>query len=460
MYSYRLIANISSIIIICSLIACGSKTVVPAPTKAPDIAKNFYTDFVINYRLDKTGLKDTFNNAISEAFKGNFDIPEYDLKVTLSKPKPASVEMEGKSVLVVVPVAVNVTKSTFLANLNAKGIIEMSFITDLDIDSIWNMKTKTNLTFHRWVEKPKLSIAGVNIPIETISDAVIKRSKTMIEQTIDDSVKESFTLKAKMQETLAMFDQPFKMSPDVNGWLSIKPELFQINKVVNNKFSALGKINIKGLTTFTTYLPATKPKNQKLPAVYWNENIPDSTVFRVLADIKTADINPMIKSNLDGKTFTEGNKSITLSNIVTNCDFEYMRVVADVAGTVNGMLIIKGKPKYDAIQNEFKVENIDIQLKTKNVIHKAAAWIGEGKIRSELEKQLKFSINAIISDAQKNIDNQLKAFNAKYNLEMRIGIGSADVESFELKPGQIEAILKTKFFLEMRIKDFRSFNKF
>ncbi len=30
----------------------------------------------------------------------------------------------------------------------------------------------------------------------------------------------------------------------------------------------------------------------------------------------------------------------------------------------------------------------------------------------------------------------------------------------ELKPGQIEAILKTKFYLEMRIKDFRSFNKF
>jgi hypothetical protein len=441
-------------------ISCGSKKSVPADVKTPEVVKNFYTDLVINYRLDKSGIRDTFNNAINEIFKGTFDIPEYDIKMSLSKPKPASVEIEGKSVLVVVPIGVNVNKNTFLANLSAKGVIEMSFITDLEIDSLWNLKTKTNLSFHRWVEKPKLSVGGISLPIETISDAVIKKSKLMIEQTIDESVKESFTLKAKMQETMSMFDQAFRVSPDVNGWINIKPEKFQINKVINNKFSAIGKINIKGLTQFTTYKPEPKSKTQKLPPVFWNENIPDSSVFRVVADIKTSDINPMIKANLDGKTFTEGGKSITLSNIVTNCDYEFMRVVTDVTGSVNGMLIIKGKPKYNAAKNEFAIENIDIQLKTKNVIHKAAAWIAEGKIRSEMEKQLKFSINDFLIQAQNNIDDQLKAFNTKYDLEMRIGIGSGDVESFELKPGQIEAILKTKFFLEMRIKDFRSFNKF
>lgn len=450
---------LAMLIIVIYIAACGSKKVEPV-VKAPEIVKNFYTDLVINYRLDKTGIKDTFNHAIDDVFKSAFDIPEYDIKMTLSKPKPANVEIEGKSVLVVVPVGVNVTKNTFLANLNAKGVLEMSFITDIEIDSLWNVKTKTSLSHHRWVEKPKLSVGGLSIPIETISDGVIKKSKPMIEQSIDDSVNENFTLKTKMNETMTIFAQAFKVSPDINGWLTIKPELFQINKVINNKFSALGKINIKGLSQFTSYKPEVKPKSPKLPPVYWNENIPDSSVFRIVADIKTADINPMIKANLDGKTFKEGNKSITLSNIVTNCDYEYMRVVTDVAGSVNGMLIIKGKPKYNAAKNEFSIENIDIQLKTKNVIHKAAAWIAEGKIRSEMEKQLKFSINDFLVQAQKNIDDQLKTMNTKYDLEMRIGIGSADVESFELKPGQIEAIMKTKFFLEMRIKDFRSFNKF
>ena len=106
------------------------------------------------------------------------------------------------------------------------------------------------------------------------------------------------------------------------------------------------------------------------------------------------------------------------------------------------------------------MENIDIQFKTKNVIHKAAAWIAEGKIRNELESKMKFNINESLSEVQKNIDSQLKEFNSKYDLEMKIVIGGADVESFQLKPGEIEALMKTKFYLEVRIKDFRSFNRF
>ncbi len=441
--------------------ACGSKKeVVYVPVKNTDVTKNFYTELIINYRLDKSGIRDTFNAAIADAFKANFDIPDYDIKMTLSKPKEASVEIEGKSVLVVVPVTVNVEKKTFLADLKAKGTLEMSFITDVEVDSIWSMKTKTSLSFHRWIEKPKLSVAGLNLPIETISDVVIKKSKPMIEKSIDDAVKENFTLKQKMKENMKMFDQPFQMDPTVNAWLNIKPEKMLLNKITNSKFTATGKIGIKALSTFTTYKPAPNVVSMNVPKMYWNENLPDSSVFRLISDIKMADINPMIKTSLDGKTFTAGERSITLSNIVTNCDYEYLRVVTDVAGAVNGTLIIKGKPKYDMVSNSFYMENIDIQLKTKNVIHKAAAWIAEGKIRHELESKLKFSIKETISEVQKNMDAQLKQFNEKYNMEMKIGIGSVDVESFELKPGQIEALMRSKFYLEIRIKDFRSFNKF
>lgn len=68
-------------------------------------------------------------------------------------------------------------RKTFLTDLKAKGTLEMSFVTDLDMDSMWNMKTKTSLSFHRWIEKPKLSVAGLNIPIENISDIILKKSK-------------------------------------------------------------------------------------------------------------------------------------------------------------------------------------------------------------------------------------------------------------------------------------------
>lgn len=73
----------------------------------------------------------------------------------------------------------------------------MSFVTDLDMDSMWNMKTKTSLSFHRWIEKPKLSVAGLNIPIENISDIILKKSKQKIEESIDQSVNDNFSVRQK-----------------------------------------------------------------------------------------------------------------------------------------------------------------------------------------------------------------------------------------------------------------------
>lgn len=430
------------------------------PTTLGIIEKNFQTDLVINYKLDKTGIQDTFNNAISEALRGNFDIPEYDIKMILSKPSTATVEITGKDILVKVPIGLYLEKKTFLTTLSAHGVLQMSFISNIDIDSIWNLSTKTILSEYKWVNRPQLTIAGVNIPIQTIANAAIKQSKQYIETAIDQSIKENLTLKDKMAENMKIFKEPFRIDTSMNGWLSIKPQAFRINKVNNQQFAAYGKIEVKGTSTFTTYKPPVQQSVPSLPKVFWSEHIPDSSIFRIVADIKTFDINPFIKANLEGKTFTEGGKSITLSNIVTNCDYQYFKVTTDVAGTINGTLLIKGKPQYDARKNEFYMDNIDIELRTKNVIHKAAAWIGEGKIRKELESMLKFPINSYLSNAQKNIDVFLKDFYTAYGIALRVGIGRIDLESFELQPGVINAVLRSKLYLEVGISDFRSFNKF
>ncbi len=449
--------GIAILLLLFTLIQCKSKK----ETILPDIStlvKNFQTDLTVNYRLDKSGIIDTFNRTIDDIFKQNFDIPDYDVKLTLSKPKSASVEIEGDQVLVVIPVQIHVEKKTFISKLSANGNLEMSFVSSIDIDSLWNLSTSTKLAYHNWLDKPKLSVLGMNFPIETIATTILNKSKKNIELAIDQSIKESFTLKDKMKENMKMFEQPMKLDDPVNAWIYIQPSEFNISKVVNNRFSALGKIQIKGVTTFSTYKPEVKKSSKALPKVFWSDQIPDSSIFRIVADIKTMDINQLLKKNLEGKTFMDSGKSITLSNIVTNCDYESLRVVSDVAGTVNGTLIFKGKPKYDAKTNEFYMTNIDISLKTKNVIHKAAAWIAEGKIRKELEKQLRFSINNIIKDVQSNINQQLKTVKDKNGIDMKIGIGSALVENFELKPGQIEAIINSKFYLEIRIQDFRSFS--
>jgi hypothetical protein len=451
----RIAAVILSIAMIYS---CASKK--QAVSTLPPVSKKIFdTDIVINYRLLKGGIRDTFNRAIDEIFKERFDMPEYDIKIQLSKPKDASVEIDDKSILVNVPIALQLEKKTFLTTLKANGALEMSFLTDIELDSNWNLTTKTSLSHHRWSEKPKLNVLGVSVPIEAVSNLIIKESKAEIEKNIDESIRQNMTIKEKMLSTVQMLSEPMTSEGQSGAWVQLRPSAFFLSKIENTRTAAKGKILIKGTSTVTTYKPDyTPPKT--LPAVHWHQSIPDSSTLRLLADIRMSDVNTLIKENLDGKTFTNDGKSITLSNIITNCDFERFRVVTDVKGTVNGTLIISGKPVYDSTANLFYTKDLDFSFKTKNVIHKAASWIAEGKIKKELSEKMKFSIQEQIQNIQENVNRQVSDYNRKYDIDSKIKISSVKLESFEMKPGIIEAVMKIGFLMETNIHDFRSFNKF
>jgi hypothetical protein len=462
------LSPLSSIVWILCLTCLGSflqscaakKVATPQVVRVIETNKDLHSDIVLNYRFDKKGIRDTFNRAIAETFKTPFIIPDYDVKLSLSKPKEATVEIEGKKVLVVVPVGILVEKSTFLADLKAKGLLEMSFVTDVDMDSLWNFKSKTILVGQKWIETPKLSVGGLSLPIETISNAVISKTKASMESTIDQSVKESFTIKQVMTETMRMFDQPIKMNPELNGWLHIKPQRMYLTKVINNKSIASGKMSMKLYNNFSMSPPPAIMPKLPLPKLYWTENISDSSTLRLVADIKISEINQVLKSNFDGRTFAADDKNITLNNTITECDYDVITVNTDVSGSIDGKLVIKGRPIYDPLKNEFSIQIVDIGLKSKNIALKAIAWLAEGKIRKEIEKKLIFPINSYLGQAQTNINQQVAQFNKQYDLQMKLSLGSIDVENFELRPGQLSTVLRSKFYLDLYVKDLRSFGKF
>lgn len=417
------------------------------------------SQIVLNYRLDKKTIQDTFNMGIDEALSDEFVIPEYDLKMKLSKPDAAQVEIEGKNILVMVPVKVWVEKKTFLSTLKARGTMEMTFLSKFDIDTLWNLSTDTELSYHRWIEKPKLDIAGLNIPITYISDQILKRSKGMIESTIDDAIRDNFLLRQTMGELLSVFNQPQQFDPTLRAWVQFKPQRFELSPVMNSRYTARGKIYIKGTTLFTTYPPGADDDVKKLPGVFWTESIQDSSVIRIVSDIKTYDINNMLKENIEGKTFSSDGKSITLSDIVTNCDYEKMRITASVHGSFNGKIFISALPGYDKNENRFQLKITDIKFKTRNIFHRAAAWIGQSKIKSEFEKKLVFQIDDQVKDVQETINSYTENLRENYDMDLNIKLGSIVIDKFTLYPGQIEAVLVARAHIDAHIKDLRKLSK-
>lgn len=449
---------LSGLLLMTGLPSCATKKAVTSSVSIPpDTYKPQPSKIILHFKMDKKAIRDTFNSAIAEIFKENFDIPDYDVKMNFYKTKEGTVEIEGKNILVNIPVGILVEKNTFLVNMKARGVIELSFITKFDLDTSWNFKAKTDLSYYKWLEKPVLQMGGVSLPIEPISNVIVAKTKPYIIENIDAAIAENFTIKQSIHESMQIFRDPIQLDENSGGFLTMKPQKIYLQPLKNSKLYTSGKIGVDLSTVFSSYKPATVEKTVATPTLYWSESLQDTSLFSLVTNIKMMDLNEMVRKNYEGKTFTSQGKSFTLGSIFLNCDYEKIRFASDVTGSINGTLLISAKPWYDFATHSFKAKDIEFSFKTKNKIHKAASWIAEGYIRKELEKIFDFPLAGQLDEIQNSINSQLDEINKTYNMDIQAKIGSITSDRFYMKPGELETTILAKVYLQAYIKDLRTF---
>lgn len=420
------------------------------------------SEIVLNYILDKKAIRDTFNRSIDRAIVESFSEQEDGLKIYIKRKKSVEVEFEGKSVLVTLPIDITMIKHTFVKDLKVKGVLELVFISNLDIDDSWNLDTKTMIAYFKWLETPKVDIRVVKIPIEGIVNRVLKDYKPQIERNIDLSIKNSFDLRSRAIQNLSALREPIKVTDPIEGYFQIIPIRAYFSGASNLAESTNGKIALVCDNIYTLQPPTasdTRLQNE-LPPLSYRENLPDSSVIRINTRLDKASLNKWVNQNFQGKTFKDEDKSITVKNIVIHTTSGMIRADVDVSGSFNGRLQLKGVPSYDSVKNVIYADNVDLSIKSKNILHSAFSWLFKGKIRRNLESTMTFPLDEKTADIQQKVNDQLSKINKRYELELKADIGSIRLDDVKVTDDEIIALVRLKAWLQMKVSDFRSFNKF
>jgi hypothetical protein len=153
-----------------------------------------------------------------------------------------------------------------------------------------------------------------------------------------------------------------------------------------------------------------------------------------------------------------GGKEITIHDIYMKREGEKLVVVSDVTGTINGKLLVSGKPVFDNNKQKFYTEDIDIEIETKNVIHKASAWLVKGKIKNKLRDMLDFSIHENLDQLQVLINEQISSYSREEELEFKADLQRLHVEKFVLDNDKLHAFVTLDIFLQSKIYNLNALN--
>ena len=410
----------------------------------------------INYSISKTAIRDTFQYIVDSVFKEDWIIEEYKIKSKLTRSGEMVVEMKNKEILVELPLSITISKGTLLGNIAASGDIRMSFISSIDIDSLWLLRTDTKILKHEWIKKPKLNLGGVNLPFESVSNLVIGRAKQIIEEGIDQSIKESFDLRSMIMEVTQNYAKPYRIHDLYGGWLYMIPDSAYLTGIVNKQSTISGKI----MLTARAKVTSGESKNiifPKMPKVKWADKLRDSSKISMIMDFSYDYLDSLVNASVRGQTFEDGNRRITIQNVKVGPMGNKLQITTKVSGSVNGEIILVGYPVYDKTTRILKINEMDMSVRTNNVLVSAAAWLLKGKIYRELLKMSEFQLDQKIKDAQKIVDKMVDDYYQPYSMQVTASIGEPDIPLFQTKAENLVAGIQFNIYIHALFKDLSFF---
>jgi len=417
------------------------------------------SDLIFSFKLSKSSMSDSLDIILDSLLTGTTELEDYGVKVALSRVDSSRIKMVGRALNIDVPLNVVMFKSTMLGTLTAAGKIIMKFESDLDIDRNWNLISYTTLDGHEWIEAPKFRAGLFAIPITKLTDAVIMRTKNFMTRGIDDSFKENFSLREYVDEITDILLTPYKLDSTFGGWIYMMADSTYLAPATDepdyscSKFYAPMYMKVQ-----STYPYDINNENIAPPIFAWNQDIPDSTQFRVRVDLRYDYLTELAKRNFLNQRFKNGDKEIKIEDLVIYGDDNLLKVACKTSGSFNGNVIIGGVPVYE--DHILQAKNLNLDIKTKNFFHKTGSFLAKGFIRNQLNKILYFDITDYLQQAKDEIEVKLSSLKESHNITVDVGWGEIDINSIQIKEQKLDGLMEAALKVDVVVEDLKKLSSF
>jgi len=337
----------------------------------------------------------------------------------------------------------------------ATGTIALNYKTTLSIDKNWKIVAKTTSSGYQWIETPRLNVVGVSVPVTPIASFALSQSDKKINEQIDKILAQSVDLKKYVTDIWSQAQDPMQVNTEYNLWLRILPKDIYVSPFTTNQ----NKLNLaislhaqiesfmgaKPLALAKTPLPDYKVVLH--PAQQFNLNIATDVTYEKMAE--------EANKELLGKTFTEGNRSITITGLSIYGSEGKPVFVADVTGSLKGRIYFTGKLVYNKENTSVEVAEPEFDVKTKNSLVKSANWLMHGFILKKITPYLTYSVKDDLEKGKNQANNMLNSYKITDGASLQGKLNTIEVKQLDLVPGALRIQSNVKGSVSLKIDDLK-----
>ena len=443
--------------------SCKSNQIIEKPTESylPSTISPALSELPLQVEIDVKKLEAGINKKMNGLIFEGSNLADKDLQVKVWKAQNFTFSINGNVIEYRVPLKVwtrfawSVTKLglTVSDNYEANGAIALTYKTTISLDKNWKLVSKTTSSGFQWIETPKLSVVGINVPVTPVANLALSRCDKLISDQIDKSLAEAVDLKKYVSQAWNEMQKPMMVSPENQMWLRITPRDIYVSP-----FTTLGtKLNlaIALYSQIESIIGSQPAKNQAvvLPEMKYISRPPQQFNLNLGADVTFEKITEVAKKQLLNQTFADGNKKITITDLSIFGSNGKAIFVADVIGSIKGKIYFTGNMVYNKEKNALEIAQPEFELKTKNVLMKSASWLAHGIILSKITPYLTYPLQADLDKIKNESNKMLSNYTVYGGMAVQGKLNQVNVTSFSLVPGAVRVMATVKGNVALKVQD-------
>jgi hypothetical protein len=358
--------------------------------------------------IDTSVLTQQINKLMPNTLYEDRDFSDDKMIVVAEKIDSVSISVTPDYIAYQVPFKLHIERDINISIVKADGALKLFFKTDYKLHENWALETHTTILHHEWLEKPKVKLGIIQIPIEAIANRIMQRSADMVCKNIDAQLMENVKLREYVDQAWRKIQEPQLITDTpVVSWLMIRPEKIMMEPIRTAKDKIQTSLIFRSSTDLAFGPKPELPYAGILPVF---ESIPaknaDSLITISLRfPLKRAEV--LVSEYFKGREYKDGNKTMILDSITLEGKGDDLRVIAFISGTYKAALELNGKPVYNKSKRKFELKNLAYSLKSRNLLIKAASWILHKNMEKRLADLMVYEIGPYLDQSRTNLTQSL-----------------------------------------------------
>jgi hypothetical protein len=228
-----------------------------------------------------------------------------------------------------------------------------------------------------------------------------------VNREIDKALQSVLDLRKTMQKTWSDIQKPILLSPEYGIWIKITPVEMSTIPLQSSTGIIDHTIGIRAITELSYGNEPEYTINATLPEIKITSRMENSFLINLPVDIPFEKINELAREQMVGYQVSQGKYRIRVNDLTVYGNNDDLVVALNVSGSINGTVYLAGKPWFDADSSLVRIKDLDFDIRTKNVLHKSAAWIFHQGLAGTIGTKLEFPIGKQLDQVRNEIQSYL-----------------------------------------------------